>query len=305
MGHERRGDTFTGSTIRIPPQLADAVDEDGYPERLAWLTALPDVVGQIASDWQLELGDPYLPGGQCAWVAPARTSAGDELVLKVGWRHREAEHEANGLRHWDGDGAVRCLASVSLEDTTALLLERCVPGVQLKRCLPEPAQDEVIAGLLRRLWAREPRDGHPFGSLQDICDQWAECVELVLEKSSGAADRGLTRAGAAMLRELARTADRSALLCTDLHAENVLAAQREPWLVIDPKPFLGDPAFDPVQHILNCDQRLAVDPRSLARRMAELCQVDAERVRLWLFARCAQEAPNYPALGAVAQRLAR
>jgi streptomycin 6-kinase len=304
VSRERRRETFAGSTIRIPPQLADAVDEDDYPERLTWLAALPDVVDQVASDWELELGDPYLPGGQCAWVAPARNPADEELVLKVGWRHREAEHEAAGLRHWDGDGAVRCFATLSLEDTTVLLLERCAPGAQLKRCLPEPEQDEVIAGLLRRLWAREPQAGHPFGSLQDICDQWAECVELALEMSSSGADPGLARAGAAMLRGLARTAERSALLCTDLHAENVLSARREPWLVIDPKPFVGDPAFDPVQHILNCDQRLTADPAGLADRMADLCQVDAERVRLWLFARCAQESPNDPTLRAPALRLA-
>lgn len=94
------------------------------------------------------------------------------------------------------------------------------------------------------------------------------------------------------------------LLSTDLHAENVLSSQREPWLVIDPKPFIGDPDFDPVQHMLNCEQRLANEPERLAGRMAELCELDPERVRLWLFARCAQESPNDPALAAVARRLA-
>ena len=79
------------------------------------------------------------------------------------------------------------------------------------------------------------------------------------------------------------------LLCTDLHAGNVLAARPEPWLVIDPKPFIGDPAFDAVQHMLNCDERLADDPVALARRMAGLIDLDLERVRLWLFARCVQE----------------
>lgn len=292
------------STIRIPPQLADAIDEDDYPQRAEWLAALPQVVERIASEWELELGDPYLPGGQCAWVAPVRSLAGEQLVLKVGWRHREAEHEADGLRQWDGHGAVRCFATRSLTDTTVLLLERCVPGAHLKLCLPEPEQDEVIAGLLRRLWAREPQDGHPFASLQDLCDQWAESLELDLERRGRGADPGLARAGAAMLRELSRTAERNVLLCTDLHAENVLSAHREPWLVIDPKPLVGDPAFDPVQHILNCDRRLTANPAGLADRMAELCQVDAERVRLWLFARCAQESPNYPTLCAPALRLA-
>lgn len=59
--------------------------------------------------------------------------------------------------------------------------------------------------------------------------------------------------------------------------------------MIDPKPFIGDPAYEPVQHMLNCDERLATDPARLAQRMAELLDLDPERVRLWLFARCAQE----------------
>jgi streptomycin 6-kinase len=290
--------------IQIPPQLSDAVDEDDYPARLDWLAALPRVVDEIASAWRLELGDPYLPGGQCAWVAPARDPAGRELVLKVGWRHREAEHEADALRFWDGDGAIRCFAVRHLEDTTALLLERCTPGRQLGTVLPEPEQDEVIARLLRRLWARPLTGGQPFGSLQDMSEQWAESVEIGLRLNRAVADAGLARAGAEMLRELPRTAGRSVLLCTDLHGENVLSSGREPWLVIDPKPFIGDPAFDPVQHILNCEGRLTHDPARVADRMAELCEVEAERVRLWLFARCAQESPNDPTLRSPALRLA-
>ena len=277
-------------TIWIPPQLADAVDEDDYPGRVSWLAALPARVDQVAAVWGLELGEPYLPGGQCAWVAPARNLAGDALVLKVGWRHREAEHEADALRFWEGDGAVRCVATRSLEDTTALLLERCVPGVPLNCSLPEPAQDVVLAGLTRRLWAHRPVDGHPFGSLAAMCDQWAESFELDFDADSRGLDPGLARAGMAMLREVPRTAQRSVLLCTDLHAGNVLCSQREPWLVIDPKPFIGDPAYDVVQHMLNCDARLATDPVGLATRLADLLELDRERVRLWLFARCAQEA---------------
>ena len=107
-------------TIRIPPELDDAVGEDDYFERFEWLAALPDVIEVIASEWGLELGEPYLPGGQCAWVAPAGDGGRDELVLKVGWRHREAEHEADALCFWDGDGAVRCFKTWALRDSTAL-----------------------------------------------------------------------------------------------------------------------------------------------------------------------------------------
>ncbi len=292
------------STIRIPPQLADAVDEDDYPARLEWLAALPALIKEIASTWGLELGDPYLPGGQCAWVAPARNSAGDELVLKVGWRHREAEHEADGLRHWDGDGAVRCFQTRQLDDATALLLERCIPGRQLAKSAPEPEQDAIIATLLRRLWARAPQAGHPFSSLKEMCSEWADSFELAYASDNGGLDAGLAREATDTLRTLPASATSEVLLCSDLHAENVLAARREPWLMIDPKPFVGDPAFDPIQHILNCDARLAADPTGLAQRMAGLLDLDPERVRLWLFARCAQESLHNLPMRELARRLA-
>jgi streptomycin 6-kinase len=284
-----RRDTWGVGTISIPPQLADALTDDDDPARVKWLEALPKAVAQIASDWELELGEPFLPGGVCAWVARARNAAGDELVLKVGWRHHEAEHEADGLRHWDGDGAVRCFAARSHGDTSALLLERCMPGGQLGHVAPEHRQDEIIAGLLRRLWMRVPGNGHPFRPLSEMCDQWADGFEDQFATDRRGLDPGLARHGVELLRDLPRTAGRAALLCTDLHAGNVLAAKRESWLVIDPKPFVGDPAYDTVQHMLNCDDRLASDPAGLAGRMAALLDLDCDRVRLWLLARCVQE----------------
>jgi streptomycin 6-kinase len=69
----------------------------------------------------------------------------------------------------------------------------------------------------------------------------------------------------------------------------VLRAQRAPWLVIDPKPFVGDPAYDTTQHLLNCDARMASDPFGTLRSVAEHAEVDSERVRLWTFARAAAE----------------
>jgi streptomycin 6-kinase len=304
--------------ISIPRRLLCAVQEDDLPSRRAWLDALPATIEQLAARWSLELGPPSLPGGQCAWVAPARDRRGRELILKVGWRHLEAEHEADALRLWDGDGAVRCLAAEVYEHTSALLLERCVPGTPLGSVATEPEQDLVVATLLRRLWAHRPSgDSHPFRPLHVMCDEWAARVDgahglaegahgLAGEGAHGLAEgaHGLAGEGAALLRELSRTAEREVLLCTDLHAENILASDREPWLVIDPKPFVGDPAYDVVQHMLNCDERLATDPAGMAERLAGLLDLDPERVKLWLFARCAQESPNYPALREPARRLA-
>ena len=74
-----------------------------------------------------------------------------------------------------------------------------------------------------------------------------------------------------------------------LHDGNVLQSERESWLVIDPKPFVGDPAYDATQHLFNCPGRMTVDPFGTMRRFADLLEVDAERVRLWMFARAAGE----------------
>jgi streptomycin 6-kinase len=191
-----------------------------------------------------------------------------------------------------------------MDDTSALLLERCTPGHQLRSAVSEPDQDVIIARLLRRLWEREPGHRHPFGTLQEMCERWAEWFELDYATDSRGLDPGLAREGLAALRELPLTTQSAVLLCTDLHAGNVLAAERETWLAIDPKPFIGDAAYDPVQHMLNCDQRLATDPAGLARRMAALLDLDPDRVRLWLFTRCAQEALHDPTMRAPARRLA-
>lgn len=91
-------------------------------------------------------------------------------------------------------------------------------------------------------------------------------------------DPGLASAGITLFRELPHTADSQVLLATDLHGDNILAAQRERWLVIDPKPYVGDPAYDLIQHMLNCEGRLAADPAGLAGRMASLAGIDADRV---------------------------
>ena len=290
------------NSLPLPRNLIEAAQGEG---RQAWLTTvLPAVVAQARERWSLRISEPFQPGGQTAWVAPARDGAGADLVLKVGWPHPEAAHEADGLRAWAGHGAVKLHAAYDSGAAHALLMERCRPGTELSG-RPEPEQDTVIAALLRRLWIRPP-DHHPFASLALMCHRWADQFERRVAAGRAPApdlDPGLVRAGLALFRELPATADTQVLLCTDLHAGNVLAAAREPWLVIDPKPHVGDPAYDPLQHMLNCDQRLHADPRGLARRLAALLDLDPDRVLSWLFARCVLESADWPALAHVARAI--
>jgi streptomycin 6-kinase len=285
--------------LSIPLYLAEAAKEEGREE---WLETLPTTIRELEARWSVTAETPFQPGGRTAWVAPVSGPGDVALVIKVAWRHDGSLHEADGLRVWGGDGAVRLYAVEELAEATGLLLERCLPGTTLAQ-RPELEQDNVIADSLRRLW-RDPPDDHPFRPLQVMCNAWADQFDGEAAAGRVTLDPGLAREGIALFRSLAASAEREVLLCTDLHADNVLAAQREPWLVIDPKPYVGDPTYDALQHMLNCEERLANDPRGLAMRMAELLSVDSDRLLLWLFARCVQESPGSEMLADVARRIA-
>ena len=309
LGHlttrPRRRHSSLMEPFPVPRLLADtAATEPGVRE---WIGRLPGIVASLADRWSLRIGEPFQPGGQCAWVAPATGPDGASLVLKVGYRFPSGEErdEAAGLRIWDGNGSVRLHAVHESESSHALLIERCLPGTPLGRALPEPEQDLVVAGLLRQLWARSPGE-YPFRPLAQMCAAWADEFEKDYAAADPASrlDPGLARAGITLFRELPASADRQVLLCTDLHGENILAAERAPWLAIDPKPYVGDPAYDVLQHMLNCDDRLAADPAGLATRMAGLAGVDPERARQWLFARSVQESACSALMRQVATALA-
>jgi streptomycin 6-kinase len=265
--------------LRIPGRLAKNCG--GVSERAKWLERLPVVLQKLERRWSLTFGKPY-EDASCAWVATVTLADGTAAVLKIGMPHFEGEHEIQGLRFWSGDPTVRLLEAD--EELGAMLLERCDPGTSL-RSPPEPEQDVVIAGLLRRLWRPAP-ENHSFRTLSRLLEYWSNETERDAENWH---DAGLIRQGLRLFQELPRTATISVMLATDLHAGNVLRSTRDSWLVIDPKPLVGDPAYDATQHLFNCAARLRADPRGTIARIADLLAVDRERVRLWTFARAAAE----------------
>ena len=267
----------------IIPEKIIAVCQD-HGERLRWLSRIPAVVADLKERWSLTLGDPF-DGAEvsCAWVAPVVREDHTPAILKLGMPHMEGEDEIKALRFWDGEPTVKLLAAD--DDLNAMLLERCEPGTSLRE-VPESEQDVVIASLLRRLWRLVPA-GHSFRPLAAMTAQWGE---EALAQAEYWRDADLVSEGLRLFATLPETAATQVLLASDLHAGNVLRAEREPWLVIDPKPFLGDPAYDATQHLFNCFDRLRAEPDRMIRRFAQLLELDHERVRLWTFARAAVQA---------------
>ena len=210
----------------------------------------------VAGDWGLRLGEPYPPGA-AGYVVRAELGDGTPAVLKLQHTHREDEQEADALERWDGDGAVRLLARD--DGRHALLLERCEPGTPLARGADDPLG--ILIGLLPRLW----KDATGFHTLADEVANWALDGEI-----------------GELARELAATQRELVLVHQDLHGDNVLAAQREPWLVIDPKPLAAEREFA-VAPIVRSSE-LGHSKRETLHRLDRLCAelgLDHERARGW------------------------
>ncbi len=130
----------------------------------------------------------------------------------------------------------------------------------------------MLVGLLPRLW----QDPTGFRTLADESAYW-------LEEGDLSRDRGrFGDAARALARELAPTQGELVLVHQDLHGENVLAAQREPWLAIDPKPLAAEREFA-VAPIVRSPE-LGHSRRDAFYRLDRLCaelELDRERARGW------------------------
>jgi len=193
--------------------------------------------------------------------------------------HRESEHEAAALELWDGEGAVRLLDFDPEEH--ALLLERCVPGTPLSAAGGEAALG-VFVQLLPRLW--KPA-GAPFRTLVAEAAWWSDSLEEAWERFARPFERRLLDAALEALQQLPHTQGQQVLLHQDLHGDNVLAAQREPWLAIDPKPLVGERELG-VAPIVRSSE-LGHDPGAVCGRLARVTDelgLDPERARWWTIA---------------------
>lgn len=247
----------------------------------AWLLQLPGLVEASLAEWDLTLdGDPL--HGACALVLPVRLRDDSTGVLKVTWPHADAEHEHLALQHWGGRGAVRLLAANPGRWT--MLLERLDSGHDLQD-VPIDEACQVIGGLLRQL-------DHPaLPALSRLSAQAARLVER-LDSAPRAIPRRFVEQARAVLSDLMTDeAIDSRMVHTDLHYGNVLAADRQPWLAIDPKPLAADPAFAVTPVLWNrWDEAVSSGDlrRHLRRRLSIVCEaagLDEERARSWSIAR--------------------
>ncbi|MER5885070.1 aminoglycoside phosphotransferase family protein [Streptomyces sp. NPDC001941] len=267
--------------IDIPEELVRTQIKYNGERGRAFVEALPELAAHHLARWGLEVTGPSMHG-MASLVLPVAAADGTRAALKLQLPDEESETEGPGLRLWDGDGIVRLLDDDP--DSGALLLERLDERRHLSDLEDVHEAVLVLAGLLARLVAVRAPDGMRR-RLGPIAERMLADVPGALRALGDERERRVLRDCAAAVREVvAEPGDR--LLHWDLHFDNVLAADREPWLAIDPKPLAGDPGFDLMPAL---DNRF--DPADVRWRFDALTGelgLDRERARAWTLGRVLQ-----------------
>ncbi|GAA2223455.1 aminoglycoside phosphotransferase family protein [Streptomyces amakusaensis] len=266
--------------VEVPDALMVSLRQHGGAAGRAFIAALPGRTVRFLDSWGLRLdGAPM--HGMCALVLPVRREDGTPAVLKLQALDEETAGEAEALLAWGGDGAARLLDHD--RETGTLLLERLDFRRHLS-AVPETREAVgILAGLLARLTERPAPQG--LRRLGDIAAGLLAETPAAVRGPADGDERRLLLDCAAAVREVAgEPGDR--LLHWDLHYGNILAAEREPWLAIDPKPLAGDPGFELLPALTN-----RYDPAETLWRfdlLTERLGLDRARAGAWTLGRILQ-----------------
>jgi len=251
----------------------------------AWLKRLPVLIADCERRWSLTIQPPF-DNLSYNYVAPAVRDDGTAVVVKLGVPNPEQLTEIAALRLYDGRGIVRLLDADPTQG--AMLLERLTPGTPLSRVADDEQATMIAAQVMRQLWRPVPPE-HSFPSVV----RWAAGLSRLREHfdgGSGPFPSVLVARAEALFAELLGSMAAPVLLHGDLHHENILAATRQPWLALDPKGVVGEPAYEVGALLRNPMPQLLAMPqpsRILARRIDQLAEAlgfDRARIHGWALA---------------------
>lgn len=248
-----------------------------------WLNNLPNLIAEISNDWLITVEKPF-PNLSYNFVAPCLRADGTEAVLKIGFNEENSIifSEAKFLKLLGGKGAVKLLQFD--ENYCALLLERLLPGENLKRiCQTNDEQATGIAiEVMRRLRCKPP-EMVEFPMLEN----WMSGLQTAAKVNF--APRMVAKARN-YFEELSNTSEQNLLLHGDLHHENILSAGREPFLAIDPKGVIGNIGYE-ISVFLNNQRRLIQTRQNLSQILAQRVEqfaksfeIEPLKLRRWAFA---------------------
>ncbi|MDH7795454.1 MULTISPECIES: aminoglycoside phosphotransferase family protein [unclassified Beijerinckia] len=215
-------------------------------------------------------------------LMPVRDSEGRPAMLKLPIEKYEKAGSIL-MQFWDGEGTARVLGF----HDGALLLER-PEGVlrPLSQLVQEGRDDEATQIICEAIAVlHRPR---PAARLEQLRPQlvalepWFKDLVPAPEKYGEPFGRSL-----AIAQELLATQTEIVPLHGDIHHDNIIDFGARGWLVIDPKPLIGDSAFDYANLFCNPNLETATDPQLFKARLARVCAqsgIERQRMLRWLIA---------------------
>ncbi|MFD4026381.1 aminoglycoside phosphotransferase family protein [Streptomyces sp. NPDC058576] len=274
----------------VPQRLSQSYATSFGEEGRAWIAGLPALAAETLERWELRR-DGAVRSGKASLVLPVVRHDGTRAVLRLQMPREETAAALIGLRTWNGGAMVRLLEHDPVSG--GMILERLDGARTLASVDDDDVAMGVLAGLLARLVAVPAPQG--LRGLGDIAAAMLEQVPQAVTHLVDPADRLLLSGWASAVAELAEDpGDR--LLHWDLHYDNVLAAEREPWIAIDPEPLVGDPGFDlwPALDSRWEDVVAKGEPLRVVRRrfdlLTDVLGLDRERAAGWTLGRLLQNA---------------
>jgi streptomycin 6-kinase len=264
----------------IPEDFTNFMIELFSEEGRAWLDRLPAILAACEERWNLTIGAPV---GNLSfnYVAPAVLADGTEVIVKTGLTD-EFPSQPEALRHFDGHGMAQLLAYD--ERDAVMLLERLKPGTSLRAVDDDELAISAAADVMRKIWRPLPQKHYPFPT---VCD-WGKGFARLREQYNGRTGPfppAIFDKAEKLYAELSASMAEPVLLHGDLHQDNILSAEREPWLAVDPKGVIGEPVFETGALLRNFwpDILSIPNPKSLmARRIDQLsAELGFDRKRIY------------------------
>jgi streptomycin 6-kinase len=267
---------------RVPDGFSQRVIDVHGDAGTDWLSRLADTIAECEQRWSIQAMPPFADLS-FNYVAPVTPADGKEAVLKLGVPHQEFTAEMEALSVYDGRGMVKLLAGDPA--LGAMLLERLQPDALLSSIPNDEQATSIAVQVMKQLREPPPSDlRFPTVSI------WASGLGRLRERFPGATGpipELLLERAEALFSELLGSMSAPVLLHGDLHHENILSAQRESWLAIDPKGVVGEAEYEVGAFLRNRLLLEARPGRLLARRVDQFADelgFDRERVLGWSLA---------------------
>lgn len=287
--------------IEVPAGFAQSTIQREGERGRAWLASLPGLAGELLGRWNCVPVAP-VTHGQVGIVVPVRRRHEETpAVLKISFPHPGNVYEPDAFAVWSGRGAVRLYER---DDARfAMLLERAGgagsgpgpgsgpgsgAGAGSLADVEDTDEAVTVAGRLARRLAVPAPPGLP--RMSSLVAEWERELRDEQRELGAPLPARVVDAAIGTVRDLGQDQP-DTLVHGDLHFTNVLTSEREPWLAIDPKGYVGDPAYDSITLLRTRFEPLltAPDPRAAALRrlavFADAAEVDRDRARRWAQAR--------------------